>query len=101
MSTIRATCPACNKAFDVPAKKAREKVECPECFEVFTAEKPGGPKIKVVLTYEPPAGKGRGKAKPAGRRRDEDDDDEYDHDHRDDEDYGRPPSTRGLRSASN
>lgn len=75
--TFTATCPACKKALDVPSDKAGEKVECPECFEVFEAEKPDGPKIQVVLVHGAPPRK-RGK-KPAGRRRDEDEDDDTDY----------------------
>src|SRR4051812_39620794 len=87
MSTLRVTCPACKKAFDVPARKAGEKVECPECFEQFTAKEPKGPQIQIVITHGAPAGKAK------GRRRNDEDDDEYDHDRReadDDEDYAPP-----------
>lgn len=86
-----ATCPACKRVFDVPAGKAGASVECPECFEVFKPEKPGGPKIKVVITHGPPPAKGK------KRRRDDDDDDEYEHDHRrdadDDDDDDQPQRT--------
>lgn len=87
--TFPATCPACKRAFDVPADKAGGKVECPDCFEVFEAEKPGKPEVKVVFVDGPPPKK-RGRKPP--RRRDEDDGDD---------DYAPPAGRRayeGIRS---
>jgi predicted Zn finger-like uncharacterized protein len=90
MDTIRLTCPACKAALEVDADKAGTQVECGECFQVFEAPRPDGPKIKVVLTLGPPTGKK--KPRPTGRKREDDDRrDEYDED-----DYD-PNEARGGR----
>lgn len=95
MADIRVTCPACNAAFDAPADRLGEKVECPECLEPVVVER-AGPKTKIVLSLGPPK---KGKPKPKRRRDDDDDDDydDYDHDHdEDDDDYGSPPRRGGY-----
>lgn len=83
MKTIPLICPACKRGFDVPASKDGKDVECPDCLEVFKAEKPGaGPQVMVVVLDGSKGGRGKGgKAKSKPRRRDDDDDDDHDHDH--------------------
>ena len=72
MATIRVTCPMCGKQLEVDAGHTGHEVECGECYQVFVAEAPPPPRIRVVEHDLPPGIAG----KP--RRRHDDDGDESD-----------------------
>ena len=98
MATIRVTCPACKSELEIDDVFEGKEVECGNCLEVFTAQKPSAPGKSAGAIKG--ADSDRGEPASKRKRRDDDDDDDRDRPRRrrrrrrdddDDDDYAPPP----------
>jgi hypothetical protein len=90
MASLRVNCPACGRLLEIDAEYAGKEVECGDCLQVFVAEAPSTPKIKVQ-TGLPPGIKGKPR-----RRRDDEEEDEVDRRGEYDDDDYEPPHRAGI-----